>query len=139
MGEPRRGTVIVIRRGDPEITEAIARGVLEGTTSYGPAGNHPIEGKALGGPAEERIEIVSAAADRRRVMALVRVAVGNTKTAEDYTMMTVKARGDYMRYARAPGPVRRIGRRIMAAYGMMVYGIARAYRAQDRVLGGRTR
>lgn len=135
----RRGTVIMLQSGDPEISGAIAGGMMAGrgtgTTSSEPpmAAHLPLKGKAL---EPEVIEVVEAEIDRQEInMHLLRVSVGNHKTAEDYADLVTKARGDYARYSRPAGPVRRLGRRLLAIYGLLCYGVAMAYRSQERVLG----
>lgn len=92
---------------------------------------------ASGRLTEAQIEVVEAEIDRQKILAdLVRVAVNNGNTPEDYRTMTVKARGDYGRLYRAPGPARRFARLLLGVYGLAVLMIAGAYRAQDRVLEG---
>lgn len=180
MSETRRGMVMVIRRGDPEIAAAIEAGIMEargttGDTSSAPFGgtfqrayrprlaeNSPqdcfpgarrpsrgrlLEGRGTAEPrgrllegggqlSREEIEVVSAEIDRQKILAdLVRVAVNNTNTPEDYQIMTVKARGDYGKYSRPAGPLRRLARKLLGVYGLTVLAVAAAYRAQDRVLG----
>lgn len=113
MNEPKRGTVIMIQRGDPEITGAIVEGIAaaRGTTAA-----------ALTG---EQIEVVEAEIDRQKILAdLVRVATGNTNTPEDYQMLITKARGDYQRLTRPAGPLRRLARRMLGLYGLIVYSVA---------------
>lgn len=122
MNEPRRGTVVLLHSGDAEITGAIAQGMLEARAA------RPLP--------PEQIEVVKAEVDRQKIMlSLLRVAVNNDKTAEDYRQMVTKARGDYGRYYRHPGPVRRFGQKLMGLYGLVVYAVSLAHRAQERVLG----
>ncbi len=72
----QRGVVLKLY-GDRRIAGAIADGMA----------------KAL---PREHVEIVEAEIDRQHIMrALVRVAVGNDKTAEDYACMATKAMCDY--------------------------------------------
>ena len=85
----------------------------------------------------EHMEVVKAEIDRQRVARLVRIAVGNDNTAEDYQCMIVKARHDYGRYNRKPGPLRRVGDALLGVYALLVCGVSAAYRSQDRVLGKR--
>ena len=125
----RRGTVMLIQRGDPEITGAIVEGIAaaRGTTSSDLAalGHLPLKGKARGALTGEQIEIVEAEIDRQKILAdLVRVATGNTKTPEDYQIMVTKARGDYQRLTRPAGPIRRFARRALGLYGLVVYSVA---------------
>ena len=133
----KRGTVMLIQRGDPEITGAIVEGIAaaRGTTSSDlaalghlpPKGmaSHTLKGKARGALTGEQIEIVQAEIDRQKILAdLVRVATGNTKTPEDYQIMVTKARGDYQRLTRPAGPLRRFARRALGLYGLVVYSVA---------------
>ena len=121
MSETRRGAVIMIRRGDPEISGAIAEGMLA-------ARQLP----------REQVEIVEAEIDRQHIVAsLVRVAVGNDRTPEDYSLMVTKVRGDCARYTRAPGPVGRALRRLLGWYGLLCWAVAGAYHSQERLLGAR--
>ena len=112
MGETRRGYVVLIRGGDPEISGALARGALAGagddcrkaTPSVAACAAPPSpEGKAseVADPARlEADRIADAWLDGQRL----KRSVGNRKTAEDYALMTVKARGDYA--FRRPGEIR---------------------------------
>ena len=122
----RRGYVVLIRGGDPEISGAIADGIMRG--------------KALGAtepPPLEHVEVVEAEIDRQHIQrALLRVAVGNTNTAEDYRNMMTKARGDYA-VDRRRGPLRKVGEQLLKVYALAVLGVSAAYRAQDLVLGRR--
>ena len=135
----RRGTVILVRRGDAEITGAIVEGMMaaRGNDLSRPCGAPSPEGEGLTG---EQSEVVEAEIDRPKIMAdLLRVATGNTNTAEDYRLMVTKVRGDCARYARPIGPVRKVARLLLGVYGLIVYALIRAYRAQDRVLVSRGR
>lgn len=61
----------------------------------------------------EQIEVVEAEIDRQHIQrSLVRVAVGNTRTAEDYRLLAAKARGDY-------GYTRPRGRLYGAVWGLI--------------------
>lgn len=122
----RRATVVLLQRGDPQIAGAIADGMLAARA----AGNELPEEHA------GALEIVSGEMDpeRRRVLThLVRVAVGNTLTPEDYARMTRSARRKYGA-GKPPGALRRLGRQLSALYALLVYGLIWAYRQQDRVL-----
>lgn len=86
----------------------------------------------------EQVEIVEAEIDRQHIVAsLVRVAVGNDKTPEDYSLMMTKVRGDCARYNRAPGPIGRALRRLLGWYGLLCWAVAGAYHSQERLLGAR--
>ena len=164
----RRGYVVLIRHGDPEISGGIAEALLGATEGKGTTSSDPASGRATyHGPTRprlagnsalccfpsarrprggrlletalpsEQVETVEAEIDRQRIQrALLRVAVGNHKSNEDYDAMITKARGDYGRAPGREGPMRRVGDALLGLYGLMVYGIARAYRAQDALLGG---
>lgn len=140
MGEQRRGYVMLIRRGDPEITAAGLRGLLEGAMGPHPSAPTALPpsptGEGFGEPVQhrEQVEIVTAEADQWKTVAkLVKVAVGNTKTPEDYEIMLIKAKADHST-APAAGPMHVVGGKLLLAWAMLCQGIRNAYRAQDRVL-----
>lgn len=125
----KRGTVMLIQRGDPEITGAIVEGMMAGkeTTSSDLAalGHLPLKGKARETLTGEQIEVVEAEIDRQKILAdLVRVATGNRNTPEDYEILITKARGDYQRLTRPAGPIRRFARRALGLYALVVYSVA---------------
>lgn len=129
MSHEKRATVMIVQRGDGRIAGAITEGILTARAEM--AGRS--EPAAL--PVDQ-IEIVEAEIDRQHIMrALVRVAVGNHKTAEDYRYMTTRAAGLYGERRR--GPLRRLGDRLLIGWAMLCYGIAEIYGAQRHVLGGR--
>lgn len=161
MSEPRRAAVMLIQRGDPEIGGALMRGVIAGragvvrgtrTSSVtadaappspqgiarAPRAQAPraprMRWEGFGEPVES-VEIVTVETDKwRRVARQVRIAVGNDKTAEDYRLMIIKARGDYAVHRRT-GPAHAVARKVLLAWVMLCQGIRRAYRAQEKVLG----
>lgn len=112
----------------PETLEPLVTVHRTASRAFGPSGRAPF-GDAEG------VEIVSAGVDRQKIVAhLVRVAVGNDKTAEDYRHMIVKARGLY-EIEREPGPLRVFAGKLVLGWALICLGVRRAYRAQDRVLG----
>ena len=107
----KRGYVMVIRGGDEEISAGIAEGIMKARE----------QAEAMSG---EQVEVVEAEIDRQRIQrALLRVAVHNTNTAEDYADMMTKARGDYGVEARPMGLFRWIGIQLRV-YAMMVLAAA---------------
>lgn len=162
MSDTRRATVMLIQRGDPEIAGALMAGVIAGraealkdapgvaerrgtssdpgragaTFAQGHGCAHPTGGRLLEDAAQpvESLEIYTVEQDKwRRVARQVRVAVGNTRTAEDYRQLIVKARGDYAIHTR-PGPLHTFAGKLLLAWALIWQGIWRAYDAQDRVL-----
>ena len=143
MSEQRRATVMLIQRGDPQIAGALVDGMIAGraeavgdSLSHGCAATAPSGREPFGDDAQgvESVEIVTVEADdRQRVARLVRIAVGNTRTAEDYRQMIVKARGDYAVHRRH-NPMREAASMLLLAWALLWEGLRRAYRAQDRVL-----
>ena len=122
MTQNRRATVLLIQRGDPAIGGALAGGMLA-------ARARPLE--------REQAQVVEAEIDRQRIQrGLLRVAVGNDKSAEDYQTMLTKARGDYQTVEAPATPMRRLFRGLLGVYGLICYIIAGAYHSQARVLGG---
>ena len=145
MKRERRAVVALARSGDPEIAGAIAEGMLTAAAHRGRGEPGRAEGltvtvRARGSRAEDRaeiIEVVEAEIDRQHIMrALVRVAVGNDKSAEDYAAMVTRARGLYGTPARR-GPVRRLLDGLVMGWALLWLGIRGAYDAQRHVLGGR--
>lgn len=122
----RYGYVIRIG-GDPEISGAIAEGMLAARGAgdgdlFRPAARatFPTGGRLLEG------------AERAEVARLVRVAIGNTKTPEDYLILCMAAEQEYRTPRRSE--LHRAAELLLVGWTMMCYGIARAFRAQDKVL-----
>ena len=154
MSEQRRATVVLIQRGDPEIAGALMAGVMAGrseaaertatevvrasrtsSVSAEGAATFPTGGRLWEDRgAVESVEIVTVQRDKwRQVARQVRVAVGNTKTPEDYRLMIVKARSEYAIRCRS-GKLHTVAGKLLLAWALLWQGIRRAYRAQDRVL-----
>ena len=145
--------MVLIQRGDPEIAGALMAGVMAGrveaertatevvrasrtsSVSAEGAATFPTGGRLWEDQgAVESVEIVTVQRDKwRRVARQVRIAVGNDKTAEDYRLMIIKARGDYAVHRRT-GPAHAVARKLLLAWVMLCQGIRRAYRAQEKVL-----
>ena len=127
----RRGVALIgqggtVRLGDPELSQAITNGVMAARLL------------PVAAPAPEQVEVVQAEMDRQNIeRLLLRVAVGNDKTAEDYRLLTAKARADYSDEWRIPEGLRKVGRALLGLYGLIVYIVAGAYRSQSLVLGRR--
>lgn len=140
MPDTRRATVMLIQRGDPEIGGALMAGVMEGRaaaaarTSSDPASGATFPKGEGFEETVEAVEVVTVTADKwKRVAKQVRVAIGNTKTAEDYRLMIVRARCEYAVH-RHTGPAYTVARKLLLAWVMVCQAMRRAYRAQDRVL-----
>lgn len=103
MSEIKRGAVLLIQAGDPEISGAIAEGMLAGRAAQRrPCGEGMTEAKG------------------REVARLVKVAVGNTKTAEDYMILRSAAEQEY-RVRRRGGRLARLAEALLGAYALTVY------------------
>ena len=113
--------VVIKTMGDQKIGGAIEAGIRAGMAA------RPL--------APEERRIVEAEMNEQRVRQLVRVAVGNTNTPEDYDMMTAAARADYGTRRAEPGPFGKAARWMLGVYGLLCWGIAEAYRKQEIVLG----
>ena len=151
--QPRRATVMIIQRGDPEIGGALMAGVIAGkaratgraevdratrtsSVSAEGAATFPIgEGFWKGdGKTADSLEVFTVEQDKwRRVARQVRIAVGNDRTAEDYRMLIVKARFDYATRQRR-GPLHTVAGKLLLAWALLWQGIWRAYDAQEKVL-----
>lgn len=125
MSEIKRGAVLLIQAGDPEISGAIAEGMLAGRreattaarTSSGPAGHLPQRGRLL--EAEEA----------REVARLVKVAIGNTKTPEDYLILCMAAEQEYRTPRRSE--LSRAAERLLTAWAMMCYRVREYFRWEE--------
>jgi hypothetical protein len=152
---------MIIQRGDREIAGALMAGVIAGkaeaikdspgvaageaevdratrtsSVSAEGAATFPIgEGFWKGdGKNADSLEVYSVQEDKwRRVARQVHVAIGNTKTPEDYCQLIVKARGDYAIHTRS-GPLHAFAGKLLLAWALIWQGIWGAYDAQDRVL-----
>ena len=120
MSEIKRGAVVLIQAGDPEISGAIAEGIMAGRADR---------------LTQEQVATAQAETDWQAVAELVKVAVGNTKGPEDYLILRAAAAQDYGEDER--GPLGRLLDRAIDIYGLFVYAIAEAFKAQDKVLGRR--
>lgn len=134
MSESKRGVVMLIQAGDPEITGAITEGIMTA------------RGAEAGRLTREQIETVEAEIDRQAIekamnrpqvqRSLLRVAVGNSKTSEDYAMLRFEADMKWGESLYEPGWWDRIADKALGIYGLFVWALAGAYKSQDRVLGG---
>lgn len=134
MSESKRGVVMLLQAGDPEITGAIAEGIMAARV----AGAEALT--------REQIETVEAEIDRQAIeeamnrpqvqRSLLRVAVGNSKTKEDYAMLSFEAEMDYGESLYEPGWWDKIADKALGIYGLFVYALHSVNRAQDKVLGG---
>lgn len=122
MSEVRRGYAVLLQAGDAEISGALAEGIV--------AARLP-EAKPL---EPDEIRTVAAEMDRQAIARLMRVAMH--KQPVDYGAKITKALGDYGQESELPGPLRRLTARLWGLYGLLVYALAAAFRAQERVLGG---
>ena len=119
--QPRRGVVILIRRGDPEITEPIADTLVRGRgDGKGPSTALMTTGARPTGNALPRMDCGEA---------LRRVAI-RRHTPEELEAMIAKAQYDY---GQDP-PLPRWAEWIVIGWALLCEGIRRAYRAQEKVL-----
>lgn len=140
MSEIKRGVVMLIQAGDPEISGALASGALAGRrkgrrdlSCRGCAAPPTPEGEGL---TEDQRRVVSAEMDRQAILEDMREAIGNTKTADDYANMRFQAEVDYGESVYYPTRFETLLDKALGIYGLIVYGMATAFHAQDRVLRG---
>lgn len=103
MSEIKRGAVLLLQAGDPEITGPLKDGVLAGRAAR------------LEAQRKQPAEV-----DWSKVARRVRVAVGNTKTAEDYMILRSAAEQEY-RVRRRGGRLARLAEALLGAYALTVY------------------
>lgn len=104
MCEGKRGYVVMIQGGDPEISGAIAEGIKAGM------------GADLLRPGDRGRLLEIRKADWDELAKLVKVAIGNTKTSEDYAILRAAAEQEY----RMPrlSQLRRARERLLAVYAL---------------------
>lgn len=126
----RRAAVVLIRGGDPDLSGAIAEGMMaamaqrthdKATSSVSAEALPPSPGgKAFG---------TATTADL-----IVRVAVHRGRGPEYWETMIAEARYNYGQPARPRGPVSRLGERLETAWALTCWVVGRMYRKQDRLL-----
>ena len=126
----RRGAVLLIQAGDPEISGAIAEGIMAGRKMSNdlsrPFGAPSPEGEGLGtgrGLTE---------AQRREVARGVKEAVGNTKGPEDYALLRFEAELEYGESLYEPGPMARLAEALLGAYALTVYRLHEFFRRERK-------
>ena len=109
MSEVKRGYVVMIQGGDPEISGAIAEGIKAGM------------GAELIRPGERGRLLEIRKDDWDELAKLVKVAIGNTKTCEDYAILRAAAEQEY----RMPqlSQLRRVRERLLAIYALAWFNI----------------
>ena len=142
MCETRRGVVVLIQAGDPEICEPIKSGMLAGREkARGDRRPHPSALRAATFPTggrllEDQRRVVAAEMDRQAIREGLREAVGNTKTPADYAAMRCRAEIEWGEPVDYPSPLQKLGDGLLAAYAMVICGLSAAFHAQDHILGG---
>ena len=131
MCEIKRGVVMLIQAGDPEICDPLKAGILAGREKAKEDLIRPASRATF--PTGGRL-LETEPVDWGEVAKLVRVAVGNTKTQEDYLIMRAAAEQEYS--VRSGGALRRLAEALTVAYGLIVCGLSAAFHAQDRILRG---
>ena len=137
MGQvTRHGAVMVIQAGDAAISGALASGALAAIEARGRAARLN----------DEQRQAVEAEIDRQAIRrdmqgdavqrALLRVAVNNTKTAEDYAAMASRAEIEWGEPVDYPTPLERFADAALALVAMVICGLSAAYHAQDKLLEG---
>ena len=109
MSDVRRGYVLLIQGGDPELSGALKGGVMTALDARKRREGKPAEARGRRLTAEERAEVA------RRV----KREIGNTKDATDYALMRTAAEQEYR--PTVPGPLRRAARAALGVYGLAIY------------------
>lgn len=127
MTDIKRGTVLLIQAGSPEITRPIADGIMAGRAARLNAGERQTV------EAEIDRQAIAEAFDSRAVAHQMRVAMHPEPV--DYKAKIADARLDYAVPAPPSGGLRRLLEKALIIYAMFVEAVAAAYRAQGKVLG----
>lgn len=125
MTDIKRGTVILITAGDPEITRPIADGIMAGRAARLSA---------------EQIRTVEAEIDRQAIAAdfdsaavARRMRVAMHPEPVDYAGKIEDARAEYAPSA-LPRWLRKALEKLLIGYAIAALAIVAAFRAQDRIL-----
>ena len=127
MCETRRGYAMLLQGGDPEISGALAGGIMKGMEQATPHPAMRATFHSRGRLLEEERRAVEAEIDRqaierdagtdwRAVARDVKVAIGRNLGPEDYAIMRAAAEQDYR--VHEPGPILRAA---LGLYGMAIY------------------
>ena len=100
----RRAAVLLIRRGDPELSGAIAEGMAAGLAMQRAVGQ----------------------------TALDHATLHRGRDADYWETLIVQARYCYGRPPRSPAPLRAVGRLLLMLYGTACYGVSVAWRVIRR-------
>ena len=133
MAEARRGTaMLLLTAGDPEISGALADGIMavRGNPSA-PSGHLPFQGRL--GEAKpltrEEAEIVSAELDRQRIVDWQKVGhqlrVAMHREPVDYAKLAWDAEVAYGESLYVPGVLGKIGEAMLVGYAMVVLAFER--------------
>lgn len=132
MSDIKRGAVLLIQAGDPAISGALMDGVMAGRAARLDA---------------EQIKTVEAEIDRQAIKqgvnrpavqrSLLRVAVGNTKTAAEYAQLLFEAEVAYGESVYEPTRLQRALDKAMVIYAMFVEAVSSAHRGHGRGTGAR--
>lgn len=125
MTDIKRGTVILITAGDPEITTPVKEGIMAGRAARLSA---------------EQIRTVEAEIDRQAIAAdfdaaavARRMRVAMHPEPVDYAGKIKDARAEYTRRT-LPRWVRKALEKLLIGYALTALAIVAAFRAQDRIL-----
>ena len=120
MTTQKRGYVLMLR-GDPEISKALASGMESAQ-------------RAHEAPAERQLRPVHSEVVRQRSMRdMLRMDVGRGGvTQDDINAQIIDARLRYAQSANPPGMVRRVARRVLGVYGLMVLAATEYFNFDNR-------
>ncbi len=155
----RRGAVLLLQAGDPEISGALAEGIMAGRAAEEGDLIRPASGAAL---VNQRLPTSAVSPERRnrqtqRVAALratfpiegrllengrqagkaelargVKEAVGNKKGPEDYALLRFEAELEYGESLYEPGPMARLAEALLGAYALTVYRLHEFFRRERK-------
>lgn len=139
--DSRRGYAMLLTAGDPEISGALAEGMLKGRadaanslsqheadSSLGEGNSlRPCRGTSLGegGLTAEQVQVVEAEIDRQKIADLLRVAMHREPV--DYAEKAFDAEVEYGESLYERGPLGRLGEKLLVVYALVVMAFERLF------------
>ena len=144
MAEIRRGYAMLIQGGDPEISVALADGIMavrlpmENSLSHASRASSLWEGNSLshasrasslkeGALTKEQRETVSAEMDRQKIADYLRVAMHREPV--DYAALAFDAEMRYGESVYEPGPLKRAAEKMLVGWALICLGFHELFRS----------
>ena len=142
--DSRRGYAMLLTAGDPEISGALAEGIMaarvptanslsqatpDNSLKLPQSGLRPAsslgEGALTGGLTAEQVQVVEAEIDRQKIADLMRVAMHREPV--NYAQRAFDAEVEYGESLYERGPLERLGEKLLVVYALVVMAFERLF------------